>query len=66
MRPEAQEALEAILCANWNYIYYMDHYKWSEGFIETQKVMEYLDTLGLTNEEYTYLMKVKWEIQKWN
>jgi len=29
-------------------------------------VMEYLDSLDLTNEEYNHLMKVKSEIQKWN
>jgi len=29
-------------------------------------VMEYLDSLDLTNEEYNHLMKVKIEIQKWH
>ena len=66
MRPVAQEALEAVLCTNWNYIYYLDHYKFNEGFLETQKTMDYLDSLGLTNEEYAHVMKVKAEIQKWN
>ena len=66
MRPIVEEALEVILCTNWNYIYYMDHYKWNQGFLETQRVMQYLDSLELTNEEYNHLMKVKYEIQKWH
>ena len=66
MRPIVEEALEVVLCTNWNYIYYIDHYKFNRGFLETQDVMEYLDKLDLTNEEYNHLMKVKFEIQKWH
>jgi hypothetical protein len=66
MRPIVEEALEVVLCTNWNYIYYIDHYKFTRGFLETQSVMEYLDSLELTNEEYNHLMKVKFEIQKWH
>ena len=66
MRPIAEEALEVVLCTNWNYIYYIDHYKFNQGFLETMQVMEYLDSLDLTNEEYNHLMKVKAEIQKWH
>ena len=66
MRPIVEEALEVVLCTNWNYIYYIDHYKFNRGFLETRHVMEYLDKLDLTNEEYNHLMKVKFEIQKWH
>jgi hypothetical protein len=40
MRPIVEEALEVVLCTNWNYIYYIDHYKFNQGFLETMQVME--------------------------
>jgi len=65
MRAVVENAIDVVLATNWNYIYYMDHYKWNEGFKETQRIMSWLDTLDLTNEEYNHLMKIKFELQRW-
>ena len=65
MREVVENAIDVILATDWNYIYKMDHRMWSHGFIESQRVMDWLDTLDLTNEEYNHLMKIKFELQKW-